>query len=135
MPDYVGNAVMLMATKLANRSNFGRYTFKDDLIGNGVLSCVRYLKSFNPDKSTNAFAYVTQILHNAYVRQIQVEQTHAYTRLKLMQDIDSKGASRRKPSHLQAQNDELISRFENGKKKKSERQADWNASKSKTLNK
>ena len=44
-----------------------KYTLdKDDCIQTAQLKCLLYWKSFNPEKSKNAFAYFTQIIKHGY---------------------------------------------------------------------
>ena len=37
--------------------------FKDDMICDDIENCVQYINNFNPEKSSNPFAYFTQIVH------------------------------------------------------------------------
>lgn len=84
VPDAVGSAILLIAENLAKKGNFSGYSFRDDMIGDGYENCVRYIHNFDPDKSKNPFSYITLIIHRAFVRRIQKEQTHAYIRHKLV---------------------------------------------------
>ena len=45
--------------------------FKDDMIGDGIENCITYVDNFDPSKSTNPFAYFTQIVYFAFLRRIQ----------------------------------------------------------------
>ena len=58
--------LLTIANKYSSKSNFYGYTWKDDMVSEAVCTCIRYLRNFNPEKSTNAFAYVTQIIKNAF---------------------------------------------------------------------
>jgi DNA-directed RNA polymerase specialized sigma subunit len=82
MSETLGEMVMLIATRLSLKWTFVRYTYREDLVSAAVLNCVRYLYRFNPAKSTNVFAYCTQICFNAMLRQIATEKEIVYTRLK-----------------------------------------------------
>lgn len=84
VPKYVGEAILLIARKLATKSNFGGYSFREDMIGDGVENCLRYLHNFNPDKSTNPFGYLTLIMWRAFVRRIEKENVESYTRHKMI---------------------------------------------------
>ena len=46
--------------------------FREDMISDGIENCVQYIHNFNPEKSTNPFAYFTQIIH--YVPQTYTER-------------------------------------------------------------
>ena len=62
VPDYVGECFLLIAQRLSFRPNFINYAFKDDMISDGIENCLQYVNNFNPEKSTNPFAYFTQII-------------------------------------------------------------------------
>jgi hypothetical protein len=52
------------------------------MIGDGIENCIMYVDNFNPDKSTNPFAYFTQIIYYAYLRRIEKEKKALYTKYK-----------------------------------------------------
>ena len=68
--DYVGQCFMSIASGLSNRPNFINYTFKEDMVFDGIENCVRYCHNFNPEKSKNPFSYFTQIVYYAFLRRI-----------------------------------------------------------------
>jgi len=72
--DYIGQCFLKIANHLSYRPNFINYTFRDDMISDGIENCLQYLDNFNPDKSNNPFAYFTQIIYYAFVRRIQKEK-------------------------------------------------------------
>ena len=43
------------------------------MICDGIENCLQYANNFNPDKSQNAFAYITQIIYYAFLK-IQKER-------------------------------------------------------------
>jgi Sigma-70 region 2. len=60
-----------IANHLSYRPNFINYTFRDDMISDGIENCLQYLDNFDPAKSSNPFAYFTQIIYYAFIRRIQ----------------------------------------------------------------
>jgi len=80
IPNYVGECIMKIATHLAYRPNFANYTFRDEMISDGIENCLLYINNFNPDKYQNPFAYFTQIIYFAFIRRIQKEKKHLYTK-------------------------------------------------------
>ena len=44
-----------IANHLSYRPNFINYTFRDDMISDGIENCLQYLNNFNPKKSNNPF--------------------------------------------------------------------------------
>lgn len=82
IPEEIGESILSIATNLAKRPNFSSYTFKDEMISDGVENCLRYLNNFDPEKSSNPFSYFTQIIHFAFVRRITSESKHSYIKIK-----------------------------------------------------
>lgn len=84
--NYLGNCFLKIANHLSYRPNFINYTFRDDMISDGIENCLQYLNNFNPDKSNNPFAYFTQIIYYAFVRRIQKEKKQVTIKHKLLMD-------------------------------------------------
>ena len=73
----LGDMFLQVAKNLSNKSNFIGYTWKDEMISEAVLTCVKYSKNFNPEKSKNAFAYITQICYNSFINYIKKQKKHS----------------------------------------------------------
>ena len=73
----LGKYFYLIAKNLSNKSNFTGYTWKEEMINEAVYTCIKYCKNFNPEKSNNAFAYVTQICYNAFLIYIKKQKKHS----------------------------------------------------------
>ena len=84
--DYLGSCFLKIANHLSYRPNFINYTFRDDMISDGIENCLQYLDNFNPAKSNNPFAYFTQIIYYAFVRRIQKEKKQTIIKQKLILD-------------------------------------------------
>ena len=80
IPHYIGECIMKIATHLAYRPNFANYTFREEMISDGIENCLLYINNFDPAKSQNPFAYFTQIIYFAFIRRIQKEKKHLYTK-------------------------------------------------------
>jgi len=87
IPNYIGECFYKIATKLSNKPNFMNYSYKDEMIGDGIENCIHYIKSFNPDKSTNPFSYFTQIVWHSFIHRIQKEKKQQYVKYKSMQNM------------------------------------------------
>ena len=72
--EFMGECFLKIWEHLIIRPNFINYTFRDDLISDGIENCLLYAHNFNPEKSKNPFSYFTQIIHHAYVRRIVKER-------------------------------------------------------------
>lgn len=82
IPAYIGECLLMIATRLSNKPNFARYTFREDMISDAMENCILYMHNFNPKKSQNPFAYFTQIIHYAFIRRIEREKKYSYTKYK-----------------------------------------------------
>lgn len=86
VPDYIGECFLKIANHLSYRPNFINYTYRDDMISDGIENCLTYLNNFNPDKSNNPFAYFTQIIYYAFVRRIQKEKKQIIIKQRMIQE-------------------------------------------------
>lgn len=78
MNEKLGRMVLKISTELANKGNFSGYTWKDDMISEGVLAFIRFGKSFDPSISNNAFAYISMSCYRAFIAYIKKQKKHAY---------------------------------------------------------
>ncbi len=85
VPNYIGECFLKIATHLSYRPNFVNYMFKDDMICDGIENCLQYIDNFDPEKSTNPFAYFTQIIYFAFLRRIQKEKKQLEVKTKLLE--------------------------------------------------
>ena len=85
MTEYIGECIYKIATRLSTRPNFINYTYRDEMISDGIENCVNYIGNFNPEKSTNPFAYFTQIIYYAFLRRIQREKKQLYIKHKSLE--------------------------------------------------
>ena len=83
--NYLGSCFLKIATHLSYKPNFVNYMFREDMISDGIENCVQYIKNFNPEKSSNPFAYFTQIIHYAFLRRIQKEKRQMDIRSKIIE--------------------------------------------------
>jgi hypothetical protein len=78
LPNYLGECKLLISNRLATKPNFINYSYRDEMIADGIENCIMYIDNFDPEKSTNPFAYFTQIIYFAFLRRIQKEKKHLY---------------------------------------------------------
>lgn len=87
VPKYIGECIMKIATRLSYSPNFINYSYREDMILDGIENCLQYMHNFNPEKSSNPFAYFTQIIYYAFLRRIAKEKKQSYIKGKLIQEI------------------------------------------------
>ena len=132
IPEYLGECFMKIANRLSFRPNFINYAFRDDMISDGIENCIQYMNNFNPEKSSNPFAYFTQIIYYAFVRRIQKEKKQLYIKYKTMDtqasmsenieiskhDLDQNYSYETMTQDQKVNMYNFISNFEESKKKK-----------------
>ena len=72
--NYIGECFLKIANHLSYRPNFINYTYREEMISDGIENCLQYIDNFDPEKSKNPFAYFTQIIYFAFVRRITKEK-------------------------------------------------------------
>jgi len=82
VPNYIGECFIKIAEHLSRKPNFVSYSFRDEMIADGIENCIMYFRNFNPDKSNNPFAYFTQIIYFAFLRRISREKKQLYVKYK-----------------------------------------------------
>ena len=87
VPEYIGKCILLIGTRLATKPNFSGYSYKEEMISDGIENCLQYLHNFDPEKSQNPFAYFTQIIWFAFLRRIQKEKKQTYIKFKASQNM------------------------------------------------
>lgn len=87
IPEYIGKCILDIANRFASRPNFYGYSFKDEMISDGIENCIQYLTNYDPQKSSNPFAYFTQICYYAFIRRIQREKKQSYIKHQLIKDM------------------------------------------------
>ena len=85
--DYVATCFLRIAENLSHKSNFIRYTYREEMVMDAVENCLKAIENYDINASTrtgkpNAFAYFTQIIWYAFLRRI--------TKEKKQQDIKEK---------------------------------------------
>ena len=82
--NYIGDCFLKIATHLSYKPNFVNYMFREDMICDGIENCVQYIQNFDPAKSSNPFAYFTQIIYYAFLRRISKEKRQLEIKNKII---------------------------------------------------
>ena len=83
--NYIGECFLKIANGLSYRPNFINYTYRSEMVSDGIENCLQYIHNFDPDKSKNPFAYFTQIIYYAFLRRIQKEKKQAHIKNKMIE--------------------------------------------------
>jgi len=87
IPEYIGTCIFKIANRFSYRPNFINYTYRDEMVSDGIENCLTYLNNFDPDKSKNPFAYFTQIIYFAFLRRISKEKKQTYVKYKATEQM------------------------------------------------
>ncbi len=85
VPEYIGECLLKISTRLSTKPNFINYTYRDEMISDGIENCINYIGNFNPEKSDNPFAYFTQICYYAFIRRIQKEKKQFDVKMRFIE--------------------------------------------------
>ncbi len=105
VPDYIAVSFLRIAENLSHKSNFIRYTYREEMVMDAVENCLKAVENYDINAATrtgkpNAFAYFTQIIWYAFLRRI--------TKEKKQQEIKEKYLSQSGiEAFLQAEGDDI----------------------------
>ena len=126
VPNYLGECFTKIAEHLSRKPNFASYSFREEMVSDGIENCIRYFRKFDPEKSSNPFAYFTQIVYNTFLRRIDIEKKELYVRYKITEQSgildeeelfnDSNG--RMKQFEVYGNITDFINNFEKSREKK-----------------
>ena len=83
--NYIGECFLKIANGLSYRPNFINYTYRSEMVSDGIENCLQYIHNFDPEKSKNPFAYFTQIIYYAFLRRIQKEKKQTHIKNKIIE--------------------------------------------------
>ena len=91
--NYIAECFLKIAEGLSHKSNFIRYTYREEMVMDAVETCLKAIKNYDIETATrtgtpNAFAYFTQIAWYAFLRRIDKEKKQQDIKLKYMANID-----------------------------------------------
>ena len=89
VPDYIAQCFLKIAEGLSHKSNFIRYTYREEMVMDAVENCLKAVENYNIDAATrsgnpNAFAYFTQISWFAFLRRIAKEKKQQDVKMKYL---------------------------------------------------
>jgi len=91
VPDYVAMCFMRIAEGLSHKANFVGYTYREEMVMDGVENCLKAIMNYDIDAATrtgnpNAFAYFTQIIWYAFLRRIAKEKKQQDVKFKFLSE-------------------------------------------------
>lgn len=85
--DYIATSFLKIAEGLSHKSNFIRYTYREEMVMDAIENCLKAINNYNIEAATrsgnpNAFAYFTQICWYAFLRRIAKEKKQQDIKMK-----------------------------------------------------
>ena len=92
VPNYIAECFLRISEGLSHKSNFIRYTYREEMVMDAVENCLKAIHNYNLDTATrtgkpNAFAYFTQIAWYAFLRRIAKEKKQQDVKLSYLSRI------------------------------------------------
>src|SRR6056300_1354914 len=87
VPNYIASCFLKIAEGLSHKSNFIRYTYREEMVMDAIENCLKAIGNYNIEAATrsgnpNAFAYFTQICWYAFLRRIAKEKKQQDIKMK-----------------------------------------------------
>jgi len=89
MSEELGEMFLKIATRFSNTPSFRNYTWREDMVAEAVLTCIKYCKSCDPDRPDTVFSYFTKTCYRRFLQYIKKQKRHSEIKDKCM-----KGASK-----------------------------------------
>jgi DNA-directed RNA polymerase specialized sigma24 family protein len=85
----LGRMLLLLAKRYSDRGSFSGYSYKDDMICEAILTCLRYMHNFDTEiEKPNPFAYFSRIIHNSFLNYISKQKKHSKIKDICYKNID-----------------------------------------------
>lgn len=89
VPNYIAECFLKIAEGLSHKSNFIRYTYREEMVMDAVENCLKAIENYNVEAATrtglpNAFAYFTQISWYAFLRRIAKEKKQQDVKIRYL---------------------------------------------------
>jgi len=90
LTEKIGAAIIQIATRRCNSRQFVGYSnnWKEELVSHAIMTAAIRGHNFNPHKSNNPFAYLTQVCNNAIIEQLKKEKRQLYVRYKGIEEAN-----------------------------------------------
>lgn len=86
IPNYIGECIWKIAEKLSTKPCFMNYSYREEMVSDGIENCILYFKDYDPSIGQNPFAYFTQVIYYAFLRRIGKEEKNRYAMYKHFQE-------------------------------------------------
>ena len=85
--DELARMLMLLVKKYASQWRFAGYSFKEDMESEALINLCQNALKFNPEQSSNPFAYYTTSITRSFYQVLNVEKKHRRIRDEMLIEI------------------------------------------------
>lgn len=87
MPDSIGSAIMNIAYGLGSRYNFSGYSWRDEMVLDGILAATRAIPLFDRNnEKKNPFGFLTFVVWRAMVGRLKKENAEHAAKMSMLMD-------------------------------------------------
>ena len=76
----------IIVKRLGSSHRFNGYPYLEDMQSEAMLNIVSYAHAYNPEKTTNAFGYITTVAFRSFAKYISKEKKHLADVLRFTRD-------------------------------------------------
>lgn len=86
MTNALAKIFVLMCNRYVSKANFRNYSYADEMVSQGLMQLSQVGLQFDESKGSNAFAYITTVIHNAFIRVLNSEKKNQNIRDEILED-------------------------------------------------
>jgi DNA-directed RNA polymerase specialized sigma24 family protein len=86
MTDKLARMLMLLTDRYSRKANFNGYSFREDMVSAALINLCQNALKFDPEKSSNPFAFYTTAIKNSFLQFMSEEKKQRYIRDSLLLD-------------------------------------------------
>lgn len=87
IPDFIAECIISICNNIVRKPNFFSYTYREEMVGDAIMYCTMYISNFDNKKSSNAFAYISQVAFSAIIRRIKKEKLTSKRHMQYIKNI------------------------------------------------
>ena len=96
MNDYLGRCILLLANKIVAMPAYSGYSFKEEMVSDGIEICLRYFYNYNPEvisertgqPSAGAHSFFTQIICRRFFKTRSENKLQMYIKQRYIAESD-----------------------------------------------
>lgn len=79
--------LVLLAERYSRHYRFSGYSYRDDMVSEALANLCQNALKFNPERSSNPFAFYTTAIHRSFLQYLNIEKRHRNIRDSLLIEL------------------------------------------------